>query len=111
MAALGEGVASNRIDEKVVDDAVGFRVEARDDGVVVGKGEGGEDGYETGDGFGAIGDKALDVWRGALELIAIAEPIGGYEDHGGAVEGGEGAANKGWDQRGGGGAAEEESKG
>lgn len=100
MAALREGVAGDRIDEKVVDDAVGFRVEARDDGVVVGKGEGGEDGYETRDGFGTIGDEAVDVWRGALELVAIAEPIGGYEDHGGAVEGGVGASSKGWDQRG-----------
>lgn len=84
-----EGVAGNRIDEMVVDDAVVGRIEACDDRVVVGEGKGGEDGYEPGLCLGAISDQAADVGCGGLELVSIAEPVGGDEENDGAGELGE----------------------
>lgn len=48
MAGHGEFVAGDGVEEEVVDDAVVGRVEAGDDGVVVGECEGWEHGDEAG---------------------------------------------------------------
>lgn len=56
VAGHGEFIAGDGVEEEVVNDAVVGRVEAGDDGVVVGESEGWEDGDEAGLGFCAVLD-------------------------------------------------------
>lgn len=81
MRGHGEVVAGDWVGEVVVDDAVGGRVEAGGDGVVIGERERGEDGDEARGGGGAIADEAVDVRGRGLVLVPEAEPVGGDEDH------------------------------
>ena len=86
VALHGELLAGEGVEEDVVDDAVVGRVEAGDDGVVVGEGEGGEDRDEAALGLGAVLDQTADVRSGGLELVPETEAVGGNEDHHGVVE-------------------------
>lgn len=56
VVAFVEGFGRIGIGELIVDDAVVRGVEAGGDGVVIGEGEGREDGNQAGKGFGAVRD-------------------------------------------------------
>ncbi|CAI0453642.1 unnamed protein product [Linum tenue] len=81
VARRSELVAGGRVDEVVVYDAVVSRVEARDEGVVVGESEGRVDRDQTPVGRRSLGHEAVDVRGGRLELVPEPETVGGDHDH------------------------------
>lgn len=83
-----------RVGEVVINDAVVRREETSGDRIVVGKGDGWEDGNETFISRGSFRDQAADVWGGGFKMVAEAEAIEREDDDDGMGELRDGAGFK-----------------
>ena len=81
LRAVGVGIA-----KEVGDDAVPGGVEACDDGVVVGKGEGRVDRNHPRFGLRAVDAQAVNVRRGRLVVVTPAEAVRRDENHQGLIQ-------------------------
>lgn len=110
MAARRKQLAGVWINKIVIYNPMIWRIKAGNNGVVVGKREGGEDGDEPFGRNGAAGDEAADVRSRGFEVVAEAEAVEGDEEDDGAGEsgaGGGGGEEEGECKGGGGGEGEE----